>query len=40
VILDGPFDGVTYRPDVDHVLAVICGGEVVHLAPRAAERLT
>jgi imidazolonepropionase len=39
VIFDGPFDHLTYRPDVDHVLAVICGGEVAHLAPRAAERL-
>ena len=39
VIFDGPFDQVTYRPDVDHVLAVICGGEVAHLAPRAAGRL-
>lgn len=40
VILDGPLDQLTYRPDVDHVLAVICGGEVAHLAPRAAERLS
>ena len=40
VIFDGAFDQVTYRPDVDHILAVICGGEVVHLAPRAANRLS
>jgi imidazolonepropionase len=39
VIFDGAFDQLTYRPDVDHVLAVICGGEIVHLAPRAVERL-
>ena len=40
VIFEGAFDQVTYRPDVDHILAVVCGGEVVHLAPRAAARLS
>jgi imidazolonepropionase len=40
VILEGELDQLTYRPDVDHVLAVICGGELVYLAPRAAERLS
>lgn len=39
VILEGPLDQLTYRPDVDHVLAVVCGGELVHVAPRALERL-
>jgi len=40
VVLDVPaFEHVCYRPDHDAVLAVICGGEVVHLAPGAEDRL-
>lgn len=40
VVLDAPsFEDVCYRPDHDPVLAVICGGEVVHLAPEAKDRL-
>jgi imidazolonepropionase len=40
VVLDAPsFDLIPYRPDHDPVLAVVCGGEVVHLAPPARERL-
>ena len=39
VVLDVPaFEHVCYRPDHDAVLAVICGGEVVHLAPGAEDR--
>jgi imidazolonepropionase len=41
VVLDAPsFDAVPYRPDHDPVVAVICGGEIVHLGPGAAARLT
>jgi imidazolonepropionase len=41
VVLDVPsFEHVPYRPDVDHVLAVLCGGELVHVAERARERLS
>ena len=40
VVLDVPaFEHVCYRPDHDAVLAVICGGEVVHLAQGAEDRL-
>jgi imidazolonepropionase len=40
VVLDVPaFEHVCYRPDHDAVLAVICGGEVVHVAPGAEGRL-
>ena len=40
VVLDAPsFDHVTYRPDHDHVLAVVCGGELVHVRPDAKHRL-
>ena len=40
VVLDMPtFEEIAYRPDVNPVLAVVCGGEVVHLAPRARDRL-
>jgi len=41
VVLDLPsFDEIAYRPDHDPVLAVICGGEVVHVAPHACHRLS
>jgi hypothetical protein len=33
------FEHVCYRPDHDPVVAVICGGEVVHIAPGAEDRL-
>lgn len=40
VVLDAPsFEHIAYRPDHDAILAVICGGEIVHLAPGARERL-
>lgn len=40
VVLDAPsFEHIAYRPDHDAILAVVCGGEIVHLAPRARERL-
>ncbi|MGH2699745.1 MAG: amidohydrolase family protein, partial [Actinomycetota bacterium] len=40
VVLDAPaFEHLCYRPDHDAVLAVICGGDIVHLAPRAEGRL-
>lgn len=40
VILDAPsFDHVTYRPDHDHVLAVVCGGELAYVAPSARARI-
>jgi imidazolonepropionase len=39
VILEGDVDQLTYRPDANHILAVVCAGEVVHLAPHARERL-
>jgi len=40
VVLECPsFDDVTYRPDHDFVLAVVCGGELVYLAPGAESRV-
>ena len=40
VILDVPdFEHLPYRPDRDAVLAVVCGGELVHVAPSAQERV-
>lgn len=40
VVLGVPtFEHVCYRPDHDPVVAVICGGEVVHVAPGAEGRL-
>jgi imidazolonepropionase len=40
VVLDAPaFEAVPYRPDHDLVLAVICGGELVHVARGAEERV-
>lgn len=40
VVVDAPsFEHVPYRPDHDSVLAVVCGGELVHLAPGASERV-
>jgi imidazolonepropionase len=40
VVLDVPnFEQICYRPDHDPVVAVVCGGEVVHVAPGAEHRL-
>jgi imidazolonepropionase len=40
VVLDAPsFDHVTYRPDLNHVAAVVCGGELVYVAPGAEGRV-
>ena len=41
VVLDASsFEHVPYRPDADLVLAVLCGGELVYVAERAAGRLS
>ena len=41
VVLSVPsFDHVVYRPDFDPVLAVVCAGELVYLAPGAEGRIT
>ena len=40
VVLDCPtFDHVTYRPDEDLIMAVVCGGELAYLAPGAEDRV-
>ena len=40
VVLDAPdFEQICYRPDHDPVVAVVCGGQVVHVAPGAEHRL-
>src|ERR671919_1073272 len=40
VVLDVPnFEQICYRPDHDPVVAVVCGGQVVHVAPGAEGRL-
>jgi imidazolonepropionase len=40
VLLDAPtFDEVTYRPDINPVALVICGGSVVHVAESARWRI-
>lgn len=40
VILEGELDALTYRPDADHIAAVVCEGRIVHLAERAHSRLS
>ena len=41
VVLDVPdFESMPYRPDHDAVVAVVCGGELVHVAPRAEGRVS
>lgn len=41
VVLDAEsYDHITYRPDAGLVLAVVCGGRLVHVAPGAEHRLT
>jgi imidazolonepropionase len=40
VVLAAPsFEAVPYRPDHDPIAAVVCGGELVHVAPGFAERV-
>lgn len=40
VILDAPsFEHLVYRPDGDHVVAVICNGEVAYVRPGSEPRL-
>jgi imidazolonepropionase len=39
VVLDTPdLDHLTYRPDADHVLAVVCAGELAYVSPQAEGR--
>jgi imidazolonepropionase len=41
VVLDMPdLDHLTYRPDADHVLAVVCSGELSYIAGRAESRVS
>lgn len=40
VILGSEVDSIAYRPDRDPVVAVVCGGELVHAAPGFSERVT
>jgi imidazolonepropionase len=41
VVIDAPdFESVVYRPDHDWVAAVVCRGELVHIAPSARRRVT
>jgi imidazolonepropionase len=41
VVLDAPsFEAVPYRPDHDAVAAVVCGGELVHVAPGYEDRVS
>lgn len=40
VILGEGVDSIAYRPDRDPVVAVVCGGELVHVAPGHEGRIT
>lgn len=41
VILDAPsFEHLVYRPDGDHIVAVICGGEIAYIRPGSEPRLS
>lgn len=41
VVLDVPsLDHLVYKPDGDHICAVVCGGEPSFVAPRAADRVS
>ena len=40
VVLAGPVDEICYRPDRDPVVAVVCGGELVHVRSGAAGRVS
>lgn len=40
IVLDAPsFEHLIYRPDADHIAAVVCGGDLAYVAPRAIERV-
>jgi hypothetical protein len=40
-VLDVPdIEHLPYRPDRDPVIAVVCGGELVHVAPSARDRVS
>ncbi len=40
VVLDAPsYEHLVYRPDADHVAAVVCGGEIAYLRPGSEPRL-
>lgn len=40
VVIDAPsFEHLVYRPDGDHIVAVICGGDVAYLRPGSEPRL-
>jgi imidazolonepropionase len=40
VVLAGPVDEISYRPDRDPVVAVVCGGKLVHVGSEAAGRVS
>ena len=40
VILEGDVDSIAYRPDHDPVVAVVCGGELLHVARGHENRVT
>jgi imidazolonepropionase len=41
VVLDAPsFEHVVYRPDFDAIMAVVCAGELVYVAPSSRSRLS
>lgn len=41
VVLEAPsFEHLVYRPDGDHIMAVICGGRLAYVAPGAEPRLS
>lgn len=40
VVIDAPdFESLVYRPDRDWIAAVVCGGELAYVAPRAEHRV-
>ena len=40
IVLEAPsYEHLVYRPDADHIIAVICGGRLTYLAPGAEPRL-
>ena len=39
VVLEGPVDEICYRPDRDPVVAVVCGGKLVHVRSGAEGRV-
>jgi len=40
VVLAGPLDEICYRPDRDPVVAVVCGGKLVHVVAGAEGRVS